>query len=105
MVVTWKFTLPAFVVPFAFTLDPRGMGLLLQTDWPTIVLTSGTALVGIVGLAIAFAGVWLRSHQLVSRALAGAGGALLLHPAPAADLAGLVALATAIVAGRMAVRR
>ena len=28
--LTWKYTLPAFLVPFAFTLEPRGMGLLLR---------------------------------------------------------------------------
>jgi TRAP-type uncharacterized transport system fused permease subunit len=105
MIVTWKFTLPAFVVPFAFTLDPRGMGLLLQTDWLTIAIVSGSALAGVVGLAIAFAGVWLRSHQPIGRTLAGAGGALLLHPAPAADIAGLALLTTAVIVSRLAVRR
>ncbi len=28
--LSWKYTAPAFVVPFAFTIDPRGLGLLLQ---------------------------------------------------------------------------
>ena len=28
--LTWKYTLPAFIVPFAFTLAPEGMGLLLR---------------------------------------------------------------------------
>jgi TRAP transporter 4TM/12TM fusion protein len=30
---TWKYTLPAFVVPFAFTLTAQGRGLLLQGSW------------------------------------------------------------------------
>ena len=28
--LSWKYTAPAFVVPLAFTIDPRGLGLLLQ---------------------------------------------------------------------------
>ena len=28
---SWKYTLPAFVVPFVFVLDPAGVGLLLKT--------------------------------------------------------------------------
>ena len=28
--LTWKYTTPAFVVPFVFTLDPRGVALLLR---------------------------------------------------------------------------
>ena len=26
----WKYTLPAFLVPFVFVLDPQGIGLLLK---------------------------------------------------------------------------
>ena len=37
MMLTWKYTLPAFLVPFVFTLSPAGMGLLLQADAVTIV--------------------------------------------------------------------
>ena len=30
MMLTWKYTLPAFLVPFVFTLTPDGAGVLLQ---------------------------------------------------------------------------
>ena len=30
MMLTWKYTLPAFLVPFVFTLSPEGLGVLLQ---------------------------------------------------------------------------
>ncbi len=33
---TWKYTLPAFLVPFAFVLDPSGIGLLLKGTWSRI---------------------------------------------------------------------
>ena len=29
--LSWKYTAPAFIVPFAFTIDPRGLGLLLHS--------------------------------------------------------------------------
>ncbi|MFZ5691235.1 MAG: TRAP transporter permease, partial [Pseudomonadota bacterium] len=38
----WKYTLPAFLVPFVFVLDPQGLGLLLQLpkggSWVDVVL-------------------------------------------------------------------
>ena len=38
MILTWKYTLPAFVVPFVFTLRPEGAGILLKDpgrpSWP-----------------------------------------------------------------------
>ena len=30
MMLTWKYTLPAFLVPFVFTLTPEGLGILMQ---------------------------------------------------------------------------
>ena len=33
MMLTWKYTLPAFLVPFVFTLSPEGLGVLLQAGW------------------------------------------------------------------------
>jgi len=57
---SWKYALPAFLVPFVFVLDPIGIGLLLQTPkgegWLSIVwVTLGTA-AGILALALAAQG-------------------------------------------------
>jgi TRAP-type uncharacterized transport system fused permease subunit len=30
MMLTWKYTLPAFVFPFVFTLSPQGMGVIRE---------------------------------------------------------------------------
>ena len=54
----WKYTTPAFLVPFMFVLDPSGTGLLLtgsfktlaDADWGSIALVTFTAAVGIVAL-------------------------------------------------------
>ena len=35
MMLTWKYTLPAFLVPFAFTLSPEGLGSCCRPRWPT----------------------------------------------------------------------
>src|SRR4030081_831197 len=41
----WKYTLPAFLVPFVFVLDPQGIGLLLKLpkdgSWVDILLITG----------------------------------------------------------------
>ncbi len=88
MMLTWKYALPAFLVPLAITIDPRGLGLLLQDVWGSIALTTLTAAGGTVALAAAFGGWRLAGAGWAPRVLAGAAGALLLHPAPAADAAG-----------------
>jgi TRAP-type uncharacterized transport system fused permease subunit len=96
MILTWKYALPAFVVPFAFTLDPRGLGLLLQADWVSTAATTATASVGVGALAMAASGWGFGRAAPLERWLAGAGGLMLFHPAPAADLAGLACAAVAV---------
>jgi TRAP-type uncharacterized transport system fused permease subunit len=96
MTLTWKYTLPAFVVPFAFTLDRRGMGLLLQADWLTTAVVALTAAAGVAGLALAFGRVPARSRML-AQALLACGSALLVHPSPLLDVAGAVVAGTALL--------
>jgi TRAP-type uncharacterized transport system fused permease subunit len=59
---SWKYTMPAFLVPFVFVLDPLGAGLLLTVpkggDWGDIVWVTFTTSVGIFGFAVAAQG-WL----------------------------------------------
>jgi TRAP-type uncharacterized transport system fused permease subunit len=100
MVLTWKYSLPAFLVPFAFTLDPRGLGLLLQADWLSVVLSTMTAAAGVAALAAGLGGLWLPRGRTALRVAATAGGLLLFHPAPLADLVGVGLAAAALVAGR-----
>ncbi len=103
VMLTWKFALPAFLVPLAFTLHPSGMGLLLQAG-PVDVLTSSlSALVGVSAGAMALSGWMLRRPTPVARVLAGAGGALLIYPTPLSDVAGLVLVAAALAVGRRGV--
>jgi TRAP-type uncharacterized transport system fused permease subunit len=91
MMLTWKYSLPAFLVPIAFTVDPAGMGLLFGGSWTDVVLTTLTALVGTAALAAALTGAWGFGAPHV-RALLTVGGLLLFHPALWADAAGVGAL-------------
>ena len=47
MILTWSYTLPAFVVPFVFTLRAEGKGLLLHGPWSSVLLSTFTATAGI----------------------------------------------------------
>ncbi|HXH23799.1 MAG TPA: TRAP transporter fused permease subunit [Vicinamibacterales bacterium] len=86
--LTWKYTAPAFIVPVAFTIDPRGLGVLLQAPAADVFWSTGSALVGIAALA-AGAGGWLRRAAAPLERVAAAGaGVLLVMPMPAATVLG-----------------
>jgi TRAP transporter 4TM/12TM fusion protein len=102
--LTWKYTLPAFVVPFAFTLAPEGLGLLLRASAGDALRIGLTAALGVSGLAFAFGG-WLRGPAPpVARVAAAIAGLLLVHPSRTLDLVGLALLA-AVISVRLARRR
>jgi TRAP transporter 4TM/12TM fusion protein len=102
----WKYTTPAFVVPFMFVLDPSGQGLLLTgsiktlatADWGSIALVTFTAAVGIIALASGFQG-WLLKRTLIhERWTLIVAGVLLVYPKATYDFVGfgLVALVLAL---------
>jgi TRAP transporter 4TM/12TM fusion protein len=86
---SWKYTLPAFLVPFMFVLDPAGVGLLLKGELLPTLLTVATAAVGILALAGGAQGWLLRAAARVERVLLVAGGVLLVYPGAITDLVGL----------------
>src|SRR5438128_3083570 len=71
----WKYTVPAFLVPFMFVLDPSGQGLLLMgsakalanADWWSIAEVSITAAIGIAALAAGFQGWAVRKTTPIER--------------------------------------
>ena len=91
----WKYTLPAFLVPFVFVLDPAGVGLLLRGSPAGVVHVTASAALGIVALACGVQGWMLRRATWLERAMLVAAGLFLVHPASAADLAGLGLVLTA----------
>ncbi|HXZ54548.1 MAG TPA: TRAP transporter fused permease subunit [Burkholderiales bacterium] len=93
---SWKYTLPAFLVPFMFVLDPSGTGLLLtgsiktlgNADWGSIAVVTGTAALGIAALAGGVQG-WLFSRtNWVEKWLLIIAGVALVYPTTTADIAG-----------------
>jgi len=99
---SWKYTLPAFVVPFVFVLDPAGVGLLLKMppdgSWLKVAWIALTACIGIAALAAGTQKWLLLECSQWERWTLIAAGLLLVYPAPAADVIGLggVALVVAI---------
>jgi TRAP transporter 4TM/12TM fusion protein len=93
----WKYTLPAFLVPFAFVLDPSGVGLLLKGSPLEIAHVTITAAIGIAALACGTQGWMLVRASRVERVLFILAGLLLVYPTPAADVGGLVLVAIAVV--------
>jgi TRAP-type uncharacterized transport system fused permease subunit len=96
MMRTWKYTLPAFVFPFAFTSSRQGLGLLMQAPLGDIVMSVGSALIGIMALSAGLGGWISRQASIPERVLATAGGLLLFYAGTIADLAGLIVFAAAV---------
>ena len=97
MWLTWKYTLPAFLVPFVFVLAPAGAGLLLEADIPTIALAVFSASLGVAGLAVA-TGAWvLGPAGWAERVLFGAGGLLLMVTDPIFIGVGAAAMVVGLV--------
>lgn len=81
---SWKYTLPAFLVPFVFVLDPQGVGLLLKIpkdgSWIDIIAITIKTTLGLVALAAAAQNWGLRKNTAVERALLVLSGLLLVFP-------------------------
>ncbi len=81
---SWKYALPAFLVPFIFVLDPIGIGLLLETpkgmSWGWVPWVTLGAAGGIVALAIAAQGHLWRPVGIGNRVICGLAGVALTFP-------------------------
>lgn len=92
----WKYTVPAFLVPFMFVLDPSGQGLLLMgsskalaaANWVSIAEVTLTAAIGIAALAAGFQGWALKKTTLIERWMFIVAGFALVYPGRVADLIG-----------------
>lgn len=82
MWLTWKYTLPAFLVPFVFVLAPQGEGLLLVGNPMTIVIACVTGALAVSALAV-LTGAWVFGPATwIERALFGVGALSLLVTEP-----------------------
>ena len=106
---SWKYTIPAFLLPFMFVLDPAGLGLLLmgstqalaKANWLSIAQVTATAALGIAALAAGFQGWALKRTTGLERAMLIAAGFLLVYPGSAA----LLGLLLVVAAGALQLMR
>jgi TRAP transporter 4TM/12TM fusion protein len=94
--LSWKYTAPAFVVPLAFTIHPRGLGLLLQASAGVVAWSVFTASLGVVAIAVSATGWIRRGASPLERALAAIAAVLLFVPSVAVALSGAALLAVVV---------
>jgi TRAP-type uncharacterized transport system fused permease subunit len=102
---SWKYTMPAFLVPFVFVLDPAGLGLLLMGSFKALAKASVvdiatvciTAMIGIAALAGGMQGWVLKKTISLERWMLIIAGLLLVYPRAAFDYIGLALLVAVIV--------
>ena len=96
MMLTWKYALPCFLVPFMFT-QPDGLALLWRdTTVPDAIVASVSAIIGIIAVIAGVGGYLLRPTTPPERALLVGAGLLLLLPGTLQDTVGLAAFALAL---------
>jgi TRAP transporter 4TM/12TM fusion protein len=106
---SWKYTMPAFLVPFMFVLDPSGQGLLLtgsfktlaNANWGEIAVVSVTAMIGIGALAGGMQNWLFKKTNLFERCTLILAGLLLVYPKPLFDYIGIALFALVIAMQKM----
>ncbi|MEW9552774.1 TRAP transporter permease [Nonomuraea sp. NPDC050783] len=101
MMTTWRYTLPAFLVPFAFVLTPDGQALLGQGPIGTVLLMAAVSALAVAALALATGGLTGWPERLPAAVAA----VLLLFLEPVPIAAGLAVLALAVAAHLVRARR
>lgn len=96
MWLTWKYTLPAFLVPFVFVLAPAGEGLLLQGGPATVAVAAIVGALAVAALAVVTGGWLLGPASWFERVLFGIGALALLVTEPAAIGIGLAAIGSGV---------
>ena len=95
--LAWKYTLPAFIVPFMFTASPEGIGLLFQGPIGNIIIVSLTALAGVWALSGAVGGYLMRPVGVIERAALGVSGLMLFYAGTLQDVIGLAILGAVVL--------
>ena len=101
----WKYTTPAFLIPFMFVLDPSGTGLLLtgsfktlgQADWGSIAWITITAAFGIAALAGGLQGWLFRKTTFLERWMLIIAGIMLVYPTALFDYIGFALVGATVL--------
>jgi len=99
--LAWKYTLPAFLFPFTFVLDPSGIGLLLKGPVLNMFWVTFTAFAGIFCLAAGVDGWFFRRANIVERVILIAAGLALVYPSPMGDGIGFGLLILATISQKL----
>ncbi len=89
----WKYTMPAFVVPFFFVLDPMGSGVLLVlpkgANWGEVAWVVFLIFVALAALAAGLQGWLLKRTNALERLILVAAGLLVIVPVASLDAVGV----------------
>ena len=100
-IYAWKYTLPAFIVPFMFTLDPKGIGILLKGSVTDVIWTTLTAFIGIAALAGGVENWFFKKTKIYERLMLIAAGLMLVYPIAFYDGIGFGLMALVIVSQKL----
>jgi TRAP-type uncharacterized transport system fused permease subunit len=100
-IYAWKYTLPAFIVPFMFTLDPKGVGILLKGPVTDVIWTTVTAFVGIGALAGGVENWFLKKTTFYERIMLIVAGLALVYPKPLYDIVGFGLIVVVIISQKL----
>jgi TRAP-type uncharacterized transport system fused permease subunit len=94
---TWKYTLPAFLVPLAFVLTDNGSALLLQQDAVTVLWVTVVSALGVAALAVVTGGWLFGPARWPERAMCVPAALLLLYLQPLSIAIGVGFFVVAVV--------
>ena len=97
----WKYTLPAFIVPFMFVLDPKGVGILLKGPVMDVIWTTITAFIGVAALAGGVENWFFKKATLYERIMLLVAGLLLFYPVALYDIIGFGLMGLVIVSQKL----
>ena len=94
---TWKYTLPAFLVPLAFVLTDNGSALLLQGSAVEVLWVAAASALGVAALAVTTGGWLFGPARMFERVLSALAALLLLYLQPISIGIGAALFGLAIV--------
>ena len=97
--VSTKLAIAAFIVPYAFALNPQMLFIGVTNPFQVILIVI-TSLIGIFGVSSALEGYMLTNMNPVQRIISGAAGILLIDPNGVTDIVG-IALIAAVIAWQL----
>jgi TRAP transporter 4TM/12TM fusion protein len=94
---TWKYTLPAFLVPLAFVLTDNGSALLLRQGFVTVLWVTAVSALAVAALAVVTTGWLVGPARWPERALCVPAALLLLYLQPTSIAIGVGFAVVAVV--------